>query len=225
MALRNQPYLPLYIQDFMTDEKLIECSAESTGVYIRILCMMHKSKEYGKILLKQKDKQNGKQIINFAYKVAKFMPYPFAIIEKSLTELIDEDVLQLVGDDLCQKRMIRDNEISLIRSDAGKKGGKKSKLARAKDQAKHEANSEYEFEGIYKGKIRNKIPPDLKDVQIYIIEKGFKVDANNFIDFYQSKGWMVGKNKMKDWQAAVRTWQDKNIETEQSKLSDTVDWN
>ena len=37
-------------------------------------------------------------------------------------------------------------------------------------------------------------------------EKGYTVDAQRFIDFYEAKGWMIGKNKMKDWRAAVRTW-------------------
>ena len=58
MALRNQPYFPLYVQDFMTDEKLNECSAKANGIYIRLMCIMHKSEEYGTILLKQKYKQN-----------------------------------------------------------------------------------------------------------------------------------------------------------------------
>ena len=71
MALRDQPYIPLYIQDFLTDEKLIECSAESTGVYIRLMCIMHKSDEYGTILLRQKDKQNSNNCLNFANKLAK----------------------------------------------------------------------------------------------------------------------------------------------------------
>ena len=39
MALRDQPYLPLYVLDFLVDEKLAYCSAESTGVYIRLMCM------------------------------------------------------------------------------------------------------------------------------------------------------------------------------------------
>ncbi|MFA5407989.1 MAG: hypothetical protein WC343_04380, partial [Bacilli bacterium] len=95
MALRNQPYLPLYVQDFLTDEKLAECSAESTGVYIRLMCLMHKSEEYGIILLKQKDKQNSKQINNFAYKLAKQMPYSTEVIEQSLSELLEENVLIL----------------------------------------------------------------------------------------------------------------------------------
>ncbi len=50
-------------------------------------------------------------------------------------------------------------------------------------------------------------PPSLEDVQKYITETGLvQVNAQHFIDFYESKGWFVGKNKMRDWKAAVRTW-------------------
>ena len=57
-------------------------------------------------------------------------------------------------------------------------------------------------------------PPTLSEVQDYISEKGYHIDAESFIDFYESKGWMVGKNKMKDWKAAVRTWEKRNGRTE-----------
>ena len=50
------------------------------------------------------------------------------------------------------------------------------------------------------------VPPTLEEVNAYVSEKGYAVDAERFIDFYTSKGWMVGKNKMKDWKAAVRNW-------------------
>lgn len=53
------------------------------------------------------------------------------------------------------------------------------------------------------------VPPSLIDVQEYIQKNNYSVDASTFIDFYTSKGWMVGSNKMKDWKAAVRTWQRK----------------
>lgn len=147
MALRNQPYLPLYVQDFMTDEKLMECSAKATGVYIRILCMMHKSQNYGTFLLKQNDKQNESNIINFANKLAKFLPYTVEVIESSLVELITEEVLSLDGDLLSQKRMIKDGNISDKRASAGSKGGKKT-LGKGDDfaQAKFQANSEDEDE-------------------------------------------------------------------------------
>jgi len=46
----------------------------------------------------------------------------------------------------------------------------------------------------------------LEEVKAYCAEKEFNIDAERFIDFYTSKGWFVGRNKMKDWQAAVRNW-------------------
>lgn len=50
------------------------------------------------------------------------------------------------------------------------------------------------------------VPPTLEEVKAYVLEKGYTMDAERFIDFYESKGWFVGKNKMKDWKAAVRNW-------------------
>lgn len=60
-------------------------------------------------------------------------------------------------------------------------------------------------------------PPTLEEVSSYIAEKGYSVDANQFIDFYESKGWMVGKNKMKDWKASVRTWQNSRKESSKNR--------
>ena len=50
-------------------------------------------------------------------------------------------------------------------------------------------------------------PPTIDEVQAYCQERQNGVDAERFIDYYSSNGWMVGKNKMKDWKAAVRTWE------------------
>ena len=51
------------------------------------------------------------------------------------------------------------------------------------------------------------VPPTADEVREYCEERGNGINADDFVDFYQSKGWMVGKNKMKDWKAAVRTWE------------------
>ena len=53
-------------------------------------------------------------------------------------------------------------------------------------------------------------PPTVEMVRAYVDEMKYSVDAQSFIDFYESKGWYVGKNKMKDWKAAVRTWEQRN---------------
>jgi DNA replication protein DnaD len=49
--------------------------------------------------------------------------------------------------------------------------------------------------------------PTLEEVKAYCLERQNSVDPESFIDYYSSKGWMVGKNKMKDWRAALRRWE------------------
>lgn len=51
------------------------------------------------------------------------------------------------------------------------------------------------------------LPPTLEEVTEYCRERQNGVDAQRFLDYYQSNGWKVGKNTMKDWKAAVRTWE------------------
>ena len=52
--------------------------------------------------------------------------------------------------------------------------------------------------------------PSLEEVQAYISEKGYHIDAQRFIDYYESNGWKVGRNPMKDWKAAIRSWESRN---------------
>lgn len=53
-------------------------------------------------------------------------------------------------------------------------------------------------------------PPTVDEVRTYCAEKGYVLDADRFVDYYTSNGWRVGKNPMKDWKAAVRTWNSKD---------------
>jgi predicted phage replisome organizer len=64
-------------------------------------------------------------------------------------------------------------------------------------------------------------PPSLEEVQAYCSERGNGIDAQAFIDFYASKGWMVGKTKMQDWKAAVRTWESRNKKQGKTTYADT----
>lgn len=50
-------------------------------------------------------------------------------------------------------------------------------------------------------------PPTVEEVAAYCKERGNHVDPQQFVNFYSSKGWTVGKSKMRDWRAAVRTWE------------------
>lgn len=54
------------------------------------------------------------------------------------------------------------------------------------------------------------VPPTAEEVKAYCDERHNSVDPESFVDFYTSKDWMIGKNKMKDWKSAVRTWERNN---------------
>lgn len=115
-------------------------------------------------------------------------------------------------------------EVCRKRAEAGKMGGRPKKQTKAKKangfsekQTKaKKADNDNEYDNDIKenispkGDIQKKTirfsPPTVAEVQSYCQEKGYTVDADRFVSFYESKGWYVGKNKMKDWKAAVRGW-------------------
>lgn len=66
------------------------------------------------------------------------------------------------------------------------------------------------------------IPPTVEEVAEYCFERMSKVDPQRFVDYYTSNGWMVGKNKMKDWKAAVRTWEQKEKDKPSARKNGNV---
>lgn len=78
------------------------------------------------------------------------------------------------------------------------------------------------------------VKPTVEEIQAYIFENGFSVDANRFYDYYEANGWYAGSRKMKDWQATVRNWERRDKERVNKKYSNTkqvveptddVEWN
>lgn len=62
-------------------------------------------------------------------------------------------------------------------------------------------------------------PPTIDEVSSYCKERNNSIDAEGFIDFYEANGWMVGKNKMKDWKATIRNWERRNKSQSTSRPS------
>ena len=60
-------------------------------------------------------------------------------------------------------------------------------------------------------------PPTVEEVAAYCKERGNQVDPESFVNFYESKNWMIGKNKMKNWKAAVITWEKREAGSSQPK--------
>ena len=169
MARKDKPYLSLYVQDFMSDEKLRECSAESVGVYIFVMCVLHKSDTYGSMKIKDKY-----FCLDFAYTFAydfaspcasmlvRHLPFSEETIRNSLVELIKEGVLSIDMENniLYQKRMVNDGLLSETRAEAGSKGGKISKRS-SKDVSKTKANSQANTQANTDIDIDNEIDNDI----------------------------------------------------------------
>lgn len=126
------------------------------------------------------------------------------------------------------------NETRRARSEAGKKGNevrwgnrKASQSDNLRSQnianiAVSDSVSVYVSKDIKekdKKESRRFTPPSLQEVSDYITEKGYHVDPNAFIDFYTSKGWKIGSQAMKDWKAAIRTWERREKTTPGNKFN------
>lgn len=125
--------------------------------------------------------------------------------------------------------------LSEKRKEAGKKGGSKNKQTQANgSKAKQteanlsktpytetETNTDTEVSSNEETKRRNArarfVPPSVQEVAEYCRERGNNVDAEQFVDFYASKGWKVGNATMKDWRAAVRTWEKRETKVQDVK--------
>ena len=100
--------------------------------------------------------------------------------------------------------------LSEIRAEAGRKGGIKRKQTQANEaNESKKSNLPQEENREDKNKSDKRVvfvPPTVDEVRAYVNEKGYAINPEAFVDFYTSKGWMIGSNKMKDWRACVRTW-------------------
>ena len=109
----------------------------------------------------------------------------------------------------------RDNKKSQICAQNGKLGGRGNKASES--QLKQNKANESEITNIrHKTEDKEKekdisafVPPSVSDVAQYCREQGYHINAESFVSFYASKGWMVGKNRMKDWKSAVVTWENR----------------
>lgn len=124
-----------------------------------------------------------------------------------------------------KKQIDRARETSGKRASAGSIGGKQKQTeANASKNAKeynnnNNNNNDKEYKNEVKGDEvpptpqkapRRFTPPSVEEVAAYCRERGNSVSPQRFVDFYAAKGWRVGSAAMKDWRAAVRTWEDRD---------------
>jgi hypothetical protein len=136
----------------------------------------------------------------------------FKLVFSDIQKDIDEDEANYNEKCLKNKEAIqkRWDEYKRIQTNTNEYECKKTdtKHTDSDNDSDNDNDSEYKKEIISKDIKEKQVfqTPTMDEISSYIKEKGYQVDAQRFFDFYESKGWYIGKNKMKDWRAAVRTW-------------------
>ena len=123
-------------------------------------------------------------------------------------------------------RIDRYNEICGMRISSAKQSKTKqteAKVSKVQQNANDNDNDkdndikENPLQGVKEKRTRFS-PPTVEEVSAYCKERKNGVDPQRFVDFYASKGWKVGQNPMRDWKAAVRTWEQRDNNTVQAPI-------
>jgi hypothetical protein len=182
--MSKDPAFLFYSSDFLTGTLLM--SMEQKGKFITLLCIQH---------------QKGH------------------MIEKDMLQICgtyDEDIFSKFKKDndgkFYNERLKEEVEKRKAYSESRRNNRKKKEdmIDISKTYDEHMENeNENENKDLNKSKkVASFQKPTLEQVEEYMKERGMSNYASRFHNFYESKGWMVGKNKMKDWKAAVRNWED-----------------
>lgn len=86
-----------------------------------------------------------------------------------------------------------------------------------------EKEKELELEKELDNKRKRFTAPTVEEVSAYCRERGNSVDPQNFVAHYEANGWKVGKNPMKDWKAAVRTWERNSYDKPKKRVTTFMD--
>lgn len=214
-------YFQFYPGDWLKDLELRVCSHFARGLLVDLLCAMFEAKHRGRLVrFDGVTPLSDEQVVSLSPGGSDSQKLA------ALAELLENGVLK--RDDvgvIYSARMMRDEEIRQARGAAGSKGGsktqanlKQSDKQTIKQTTKQIPEDEYEYatdsdspskeecEEEVKQSTRF-VPPTVDEVAVFCQERTNNIDPESFVSFYESKGWKIGKNSMKDWRAAVRTWE------------------
>lgn len=191
--MSKDPAVLFYTSDFLTGTTLM--SNEQVGKYIRLLCIQHQ-----KGVLSEKDMLK-------------------------ICDSYDEDIFdkfEKTEEGYFNKRM-RDEFEKRKKYSESRANNRKKKEDMKNICNSYEEHMEIENENLDKLKdnsiTKRFVKPTLDELKEYMESIGMNDVSHKFFDFYESKGWMIGKNKMRDWKSAVRTWKPNNLKTNFETIS------
>lgn len=179
--MSKDPAVLFYTSDFISGTYTM--SNEHVGMYIRLLCLQH-----------QKGKLTEQDMLYIC------STYVEDVYSKFIKGVDGMYYNQRMFDETFKRKQYSDSR----RKNILKRYKKPTYVLHMENENENENK-----DVIKNNKVFNK--PTAKEVAAYCIERNNKVDPDTFINFYESKGWMIGKNKMKCWKSAVRTWEKNNF--------------
>lgn len=183
--MAKDPAVLFYTSDFLSGT--FTMTNDQVGKYIRLLCLQHQ-----KGCLTEKDMLN-------------------------ICSSYDEDIFskfRLVDGCYVNERMMQESEKRKKYSESRSKNKKRStyddhmmNICKSYDEHMENENENINVNNVLKGGAGGKMQkPSLEEVTQHFEEKGHPTQAEIFFNYYESNGWKVGKNPMKNWKAAAQNW-------------------
>lgn len=111
----------------------------------------------------------------------------------------------------CRKAGVKSGEVRRVRA-ANKSSLEEKNVTASESNVAVDADSLIRLEQVGKSKPANFVPPTDEELRLYCQDAKIAININSFLDYYQSTGWLVGRNKMRDWKAAVRNWHRRDMD-------------
>ena len=195
--MSKDPAFLFYPQDFITGTMFM--NNEQVGLYVRLLCAQH---QHGGII--------DKDLFNQTVQNVK-------IVKDKFIESEDGFYNQRLMDEMVKRKKKSTNlSLNALKRWEKEKECKGNAIALPKHMPIENENEDVNVNVIKKNKRDFFQKPTLDEVLSYCKERNGNVDGNKFFNYYESNGWKVGKNTMKNWKAAVHTW-EKNTDQKEVK--------
>jgi len=197
----KRPSFQFYPSDWLRDTALRTCSIGARGLWIDMICFMHEGNPYGTLKV-------GNKVI-LPPNLGVMVGATLSEVEGRLDELESAHVFDRAEDgSIMSRRMIRDENLRNIRAEGGKKGGNPALMVNPKVTSKVNIkdNPKPTPSSSSSSSSSKFVIPTIFEITEYIKSISANVDPIKFHAHYESNGWMVGKNKMKSWKAAITTW-------------------
>lgn len=226
--------------DIFSDEKilLIEQMPDADSllvIWFKLLCMAGKENNYGVFLMRNRMPYTEEMLATIFRRSLNTVRLALSTFEAFGMIEIEDDIICIPNWEKHQnidgmEKMKEQNRIrqrryrerqkqALLSGDnvISRDSNALDKIRKEEDKKRIEKNNNIGDSPESQPVTKRFIPPSIEEVKEYCLERMNNVDAEAFVDFYASKGWMVGKNKMKDWKAAVRTWEKSSFKKQSNQ--------